>query len=172
MASDGASTCGGQHVRDVSRIASVREIPAAPGHADGTGSHRPEPIRYRSRSGDAARQAQPLSRLPAEDARPDEANSKNQNLPKKGKPRPGWRLRVPSIGRPRTIQKSPERRLTPAHPPAGFQAHPSMRICSGIIFSVPSPLRARKGPDWPSLSTKTAASTSLQAIFRYLAAPP
>ena len=81
------------------------KLPAAAGHASGTGSFCPEPIRYRSCSGDAARQAQTFSKLPAEEHRmihcrprfplvgdrtlyPDEAKSKTQNLPKKGKPRP------------------------------------------------------------------------------------
>ena len=35
--------------------------------------------------------------------------------------------------------------LLPAHPPAGFQAHPSMRICSGIIFFRPEPSEGTEG---------------------------
>src|SRR5207253_430359 len=58
----------GNTVRDVSGIASVCEIPSARDHAGGTGSLRPEPIRYRSRSDDAACQTQTLSK-PAEEHR-------------------------------------------------------------------------------------------------------
>jgi hypothetical protein len=51
---------------------------------------------------------------------PDEAKSKTQNLPKKGKPRPDWGLSTPPVGRSRTLQKSPERRPYSRLPPRRF----------------------------------------------------
>jgi hypothetical protein len=56
----------GNAVGDVPRVARLREAPPTTRHTGGTGSLRPDPIRYRSRSGDAERQAQTLPELPTE----------------------------------------------------------------------------------------------------------
>src|SRR5262249_55795417 len=56
----------GDTVRDVPGLTSAREIPATRGHAEGTGSLRSNSIRYRSRSGNAERQTQTLSKRPEE----------------------------------------------------------------------------------------------------------
>ena len=116
------------------------KLPAAGRHAGGTGSLRPDPIRYRSRSGHAARQAQALSKLPANRpletsarasrwsaiglcARPARCKSKpkNQNLPRR-KNAPSFQAweRLPLVG-PGGSQTLSERRLRTASLPPGFR---------------------------------------------------
>jgi hypothetical protein len=102
----------GNPLRVISRIASLRKSSAAKRHAGGTGSLRPEPIRHRGRSGDAARQAPTLSPSPAEIHRMI---------------RDCARLPLVGPGGSKNHQKGDS---VPSYLTIAFQAHPSMRICS------------------------------------------
>jgi hypothetical protein len=139
----------GNALRTVSRNTSMRESTEAANHASGARSLRAAAIRYRSGSGHAARQTQAPPELQNEKQRVNVAGRtsrwsaigrasrsraekpKKQNLPMKEKQRKfAGSTRLPLVGRghQNIIGKETP---TPGLFLGRFQAHPSMRICSG-----------------------------------------
>ena len=130
-------------------------LPAARGHAGRAGALRPDPIRYRSRAGHAARQAQALRQLPPDRAPHEPAASRASRWSAIGRvPRSGVhktktflrrenqqqvrRPRAPPVGRPRGFETPSERRLSAGSLRSRLQAHPSMRICCARTQASPA----------------------------------
>jgi hypothetical protein len=110
-ASAAASTLG-HSLRTVPGITQLRELSSAQRHAGGTGALRPDPNRYRGRSGDAARQAPTVPELSVEIGRMMRGGPRlplvgGQAHPRRAKRKPKPFLRRKTSGRLRPSARLP-----------------------------------------------------------------